>query len=330
MGIYTQKFSHGRTALKFGLKSLGLQGSGTVLIPDYICGVVLHPLKQMNLQPCYYQVNDDLTPDWSDLRNLIDDTTKALLMVHYFGQPQDVERFRDFCKEYNLFLIEDNAHGHGGQYNGQLLGTFGDVGFSSPRKVLDLHSGGILYLNRDELHSVSLPSLPEYPVTRYQYIIKFFSMHFSGLKKYLKKILKSRPPFEDPRAFREPEINDFCIDSASLNEFKTIEWDRIRKERQSAYYSWEYFAKNNKLTSVFKTLNPEASPWCFPAYVKDKKETIRWFKWGWKHGYQILSWPSLPEEIIRQNGIALHRWEQLICFPIENKTRYQELSKKIH
>ena len=134
----------------------------------------------MNLQPCYYQVNDDLTPDWSDLRNLIDDTTKALLLVHYFGQPQDVERFRDFCKEHGLLLIEDNAHGHGGRFNGQLLGTFGDVGFSSPRKVLDLHSGGILYLNRDELHSVSSPNLLEYPVGRHQYILKLFSLHFSG------------------------------------------------------------------------------------------------------------------------------------------------------
>ena len=215
--MFTCKFSHARTALKYGMKQLDLKAGDIVLIPEYICDVVLHPLQQLNLQPRYYPVKDDLSPDWSDLRNLVDNTTKALLMVHYFGQPQRIDKFRNFCDEHNLFLIEDNAHGHGGKYNGHLLGTFGDVGFSSPRKVLGLNSIGILYWNGDDVSKPNIPNLPEYPIEWNRRINKFISRCSPSVKRYLKKTLRLRPPFEDPRAFREPMINDYYGDSTSLN-----------------------------------------------------------------------------------------------------------------
>ena len=70
---------------------------------------------------------------------------KAIILVHYFGQPQELQLFHELCQENNIILIEDNAHGHGGHINGKPLGTFGDLGFSSPRKLSNLLYGGILY-----------------------------------------------------------------------------------------------------------------------------------------------------------------------------------------
>ena len=58
------------------------------------------------------------------------------MMVHYFGQPQQIELFKSFCIDHNLFLIEDNAHGFGGKYNGKDLGTFGDIGISFQENFL--------------------------------------------------------------------------------------------------------------------------------------------------------------------------------------------------
>ena len=59
-------FSHGRTALKFGLKSLNLKYDQAILIPDYICEVVLHPFKALNINYIFYKTLIDLTPDWSN------------------------------------------------------------------------------------------------------------------------------------------------------------------------------------------------------------------------------------------------------------------------
>ena len=138
------------------------------MLPDYICDVVIHPLDQLGIKYKYYPINDDLTPKWDELGNRVDETTKALLMVHYFGQPQDIEKFQNFCKEHNLMLIEDNAHGHGGKYNDHLLGTFGDIGISSPRKILNMYSGGCLWLKDNKLKTLS--NLLPYPVSTQQRI----------------------------------------------------------------------------------------------------------------------------------------------------------------
>jgi len=120
-------FSHGRTALKYGLMHLGLKVNDTILIPEYICDVVLHPLRQLGIKYRFYPLDSLLHPIWEVLENLIDKNTKAIMMVHYFGQPQDISAYISFCDKNKLLLIEDNAHGFGGMYNGQLLGTFGDL-----------------------------------------------------------------------------------------------------------------------------------------------------------------------------------------------------------
>ena len=99
----------------------------------------------MDLRYNFYPILDDFTPDWEILTTLLSQDTKALFMVHYFGQPQDINVFKEFCYKNNLLLIEDNAHGHGGEINGKLLGKFGEVGFSSPRKHLNTICGGIIF-----------------------------------------------------------------------------------------------------------------------------------------------------------------------------------------
>ena len=48
----------------------------------------------------------------------------TFLLVHYFGQSQDIERAKEFCGQYRIWLIEDNAHGHGGILNDHPLGCF--------------------------------------------------------------------------------------------------------------------------------------------------------------------------------------------------------------
>jgi len=145
----TYYFSHARTALKYGLISLKINEGSEVFLPDYICDVVLHPLEELKLRPIFYPTLEDLTPKWDFLRNEISSKTAALIMVNFFGQPQEVDKFISLSKEKNIYLIEDNAHGYGGYLNEKLLGTYGDIGISSPRKFLDVNSGGILYTRED-------------------------------------------------------------------------------------------------------------------------------------------------------------------------------------
>ena len=134
-------FPHSRTAFKYALESLSLNKPISILMPDYICDVMIDPLSELNIIPIYYEINDDLSPNWKNLEDMVNDNVKCILMVHYFGKPQDIERFKSFCRKYKLLLIEDNCHGLGGKYRGKNLGSFGDISISSPRKQARLLSG---------------------------------------------------------------------------------------------------------------------------------------------------------------------------------------------
>jgi perosamine synthetase len=262
----------------------------------------------------YYPIKDDLTSNWTELSNLVDKKTKAILMVHYFGQPQDIKRFQNFCKEHNLLLIEDNAHGHGGKYNDHLLGTFGDMGISSPRKILNTHSGGSLWL-KDKKFNPPVDFYP-YPTSIRNRIKRNVFNYFPSLKNSFKKVLINRQVYEDPTAFRETPISDYTIDKSSKNTIEETNFGKLRRSRQSAYNKWQAFTIENSLTPVYSNLHPEAIPWCFPAYVQNEKDTIMWFDWGWENNEHVFSWPSLPEDLLFNNSESYTRWKKLICFGI--------------
>ncbi len=142
----TNFFAHARTTLWYGLLQLPMEKEQTILVPDYICEVVLHPLVDLVIWAVFYPVDSSFTPDWDVIENIqSSNPAHAFLLVHYFGQPQDIEHAREFCDQNGLWLIEDNAHGYGGKLNGQPLGSFGDMGFSSPHKLLHCTSGGMFF-----------------------------------------------------------------------------------------------------------------------------------------------------------------------------------------
>ena len=278
--------------------------------------MVLHPLIQQGLQHRYYPIDDDLNPKWDELETLVDNNTKAIMMVHFFGQPQDISAFQSFCDHHDLLLIEDNAHGYGGSLNEQLLGTFGAIGISSPRKTLNTYSGGILWLKIKSNEIIHQPDLSPYPVSISQRIKTNLFNPYPSLKYSVKRAFKDQPKYEDPRTFRDPVRLDYSIDKKSAGIINKTDWVKLLKSRQKSYQKWQDFSLENELIPVFEKLHSQANPWCFPAYAKDQREAIKWFNWGWKNNVNIYPWPSLPEEILVKKGDSFNRWRKLICFGI--------------
>jgi hypothetical protein len=299
------------------LKHLNLKKGDGILLPEYICDVVTHPIKQLKLEQQFYKINDNFTIKWQELERLVTSNTKAILMVHFFGQPQDITNYLSFCKKNNLYLIEDNAHGYGGKVNNQELGTFGDIGISSPRKIIDVNSGGVLWVKNGEFNYPK--NIIKYPITLKDIFKKNINKINLKYKNILIKKIKSRPKYEDPSAFSESIINDYFIDDYSYKIINELNIDKIRLFRQNEYKKLENFAKNNNLKPVIEKLHKSACPWFFPAYSKDSIEAQKWFKWGWENNQLVFSWPSLPQRVITKNGESLKRWQRLICFGINPK-----------
>jgi len=116
---------------------------------------------------------EDWSVDPDDIEARITSKTKAVMIVHYAGFACDMERITALCKKRNLFLIEDCAHTPGADFNGQPLGTFGDISAFSffGNKNIAVGEGGMVVTRNVELfvklrllrsHGMSVPSFDRY------------------------------------------------------------------------------------------------------------------------------------------------------------------------
>ena len=311
------EFAHARTALKYGLSSLGVSSTGGVLVPEYTCSALTQPIDNLGLFLEYYPVLDDFRPDWNVLNKLVNREIRAIVMIHYFGQPQDVARFQEFAQRNNIYLIEDNAHGYKGSIDDRELGTFGDIGVSSPRKMLMLKTGGVLYLNRSGL-IVGGKKLGRYPKWGREKMISKSLSYFPMFRMAIQSKIRMRHDLSNPDSFRDKPVSDWSMDPSDARKIQSVDWSNIKRERSANWASWIRFAKTYGLKPIWTHPKDGTCPWALPMYARDLEERNLWLQWGWGKYMNFFPWPSLPSSVIKMNGISVQRWKRLLCFPLDS------------
>jgi len=136
-----------RNAIYHSLTAAGLPPEDEVLVPAYVCRVVPEAVANYGARVVFFHVGRDCYPDLLDLEAKRTTRTRAVIAVHYFGFPQPMQLYHDFCSRHGLFLIEDCAHVLQSKLNGRPLGSFGNASVFSLRKFFPLYDGGRLSLN---------------------------------------------------------------------------------------------------------------------------------------------------------------------------------------
>ena len=136
-----------RNALYHGLRSLGLKAGDKVLVPAFHCYTMIEPVVRFGCEIIFYNVTREGVVDFEDIVGKIDDQTKAIIAIHYFGVLQPAQKLRAFCDEHRLLLVEDCAHVLLGDIDGRAVGSFGDVSIFSWRKFFPIYDGGLLVCN---------------------------------------------------------------------------------------------------------------------------------------------------------------------------------------
>jgi dTDP-4-amino-4,6-dideoxygalactose transaminase len=137
-------------SLEMCAKLLGLNELDEVIIPSYTFVSTSNAFAQTGARPVFADINlSDLNISLESAEKLISKKTKAICIVHYGGAGATPDQFRDLCDAYNLVLIEDNAHGFGGKYKNEFLGTFGalsTLSFHETKNVI-CGEGGATVIN---------------------------------------------------------------------------------------------------------------------------------------------------------------------------------------
>lgn len=140
-------FDSGRSALYFALQALGIGKGDAVLVQAYTCVVVINAITQLGATPVYVDIGADYNMDPVDAgKKITPPNVKALIIQHTFGVPANIDALVALARTHGVATIEDAAHALGARYNGQLVGTFADIGMFSfgSDKIVSCVRGGAL------------------------------------------------------------------------------------------------------------------------------------------------------------------------------------------
>ncbi|MEE9379667.1 MAG: DegT/DnrJ/EryC1/StrS family aminotransferase [Candidatus Lokiarchaeia archaeon] len=145
-------FCNGTLALQLAYQALELKGE--VITTPFTFPATINSLIQNNLKPIYCDIRlDNFNIDCDLIENLITPNTTAILPVHVFGNPCEIEKIEKVAKKYNLKIIYDAAHCFGITYKNRGIGNFGDVSMFSfhATKIFHTIEGGALTYNDPDL-----------------------------------------------------------------------------------------------------------------------------------------------------------------------------------
>lgn len=145
-------FDSGRSALEKALHVAGVTSGDEVIVQAFTCIVVSNAITHLSAVPIYADCTDEYTLNPTEVGKKINTKTKAIIIQHTFGNPAQMYELLAIAKAHNLIVIEDCAHSLGGEYNGKLLGTFGDLAMFSfgSDKVVSGVRGGMVITNNKE------------------------------------------------------------------------------------------------------------------------------------------------------------------------------------
>lgn len=126
---YVQGVNNGTSALHCAFKALGIGEGDEVIVPANTYIASAWGVTYTGATPVFVDCTSDTWEiDASKIEEKITSKTKAILGVHLYGQPFDFKAVKVIADKYNLFVVEDCAQSHGAKFEGQMVGTLGDIG----------------------------------------------------------------------------------------------------------------------------------------------------------------------------------------------------------
>ena len=151
---YAVSAVNGTITLQLALEALGIGVGDEVILPGLTWQATAATIIDVNATPVLVDICEDTwCIDPKEVEKAITSKTKAIVPVHLYGNFADMDAIMEIAKKHNLAVIEDCAHKHGGEWNGQKAGSIGDIGSFSYQlsKHLTAGEGGSVTTNNPEL-----------------------------------------------------------------------------------------------------------------------------------------------------------------------------------
>jgi dTDP-4-amino-4,6-dideoxygalactose transaminase len=176
----------GTSALHLALLAAGVGPGDEVITVPFTFIATVSAIDYTGATPVFVDIDPrSFTMDVSAIEAAITPRTKAILPVHLYGQPADMDPIIAIARRHGLVVIEDACQAHGAEYKGRRVGSIGDLGCFSfyPGKNLGAYGEGGMVVTGDAGYARTIRMLRDWGAeTKYQHVLKGYNFRLEGLQ----------------------------------------------------------------------------------------------------------------------------------------------------
>ena len=311
----------GRAAILLATRAWGITENDEILVPSYHCGSEISPLVATGAQVSMYRVDANARIDVADIVRRITPRTKLIHIIHYFGQPAQLENLPTMCRAQNIKLLEDCALSLFSASTGHL----GDAAIFSFRKSLPACGGGALVFNSEEIPKFNLrkPDVIETARDASSLLRKWGQSILASGQAFPPEICISYPIEQGVLALPDLPASYYCGSNATICHAPRIALgalkrsdvhDTVLRRRENYARLRQSLADIEPLTFLWKDeMLPEGMcPLGLPLLVENKMQWCAGLKaagvavtpW-WLGCHRGLDWTEFPEAIALKSRLIL-------------------------
>ena len=259
--------SNGTVAIHLALKALDIGPGDEVIVPDLTFAATINTVIHAGATPVIVDI-DPLTwcisPD--EIEKAITKRTKAIIPVHIYGQPCDMDPIMEIAQQNKLVVIEDCAEAHGAMYKGKKVGSFGDISCFSffGNKIITTGEGGMCVTN-SPIHNDRMRVLRDHGMSktkRYWHDEVGFNYRMTNLQAAIGVAQLERVE----RIIAERKAVETAY-KATLAEFDFIEWQQDVKDNNRVVWLVSIALRKTNREKLFSALNKfgvDVRPFFYP------------------------------------------------------------------
>lgn len=243
--------SSGTTALLFALKSLGIGEGDEVIVPALTFTATAEAVMQSGAKPVFVDIKENtLLIDSEKINEKISKKTKAIMGVHLYGLPVDIDEIKTICRKNKIYFIEDAAQAHGARYKDSIIGSFGDIScfsFMAAKNLSGPGDGGCIITNSKKLSDYALLLRNHGRKTKNNHVIVGYSGRLDNLKA---AVLDKKLKYLDKWNKRRFEISEIYKNNLS----NLVKYQEVPRNRNSAFCHF-VIRVSQKRNKILKELN---------------------------------------------------------------------------
>lgn len=307
---YASTTSSGTTALHLAVSALNLKKGSEILLSS--CTNIATALAIVHNNHVPVPIDSDINTwniDLEKIEKQINAKTKAIIVVHFLGNPVNVNKIKYLKKKYNLIIIEDAAEAHGAKIKNKMIGNLGDISCFSfyANKILTSGEGGMVCTNnKNYLKKMNLLKNLGFSKPRFVHKILGYNFRMSGIQAAL-----GLSQLRDIEKIIKKKINIFNKYKEELKNLKLLEFSKEEKNARNVYWQIGIRVKNNKKNKLVSYLR------------KNNVDTRNFF-------YSIRNQPCLKNIIPNKIPKTINSdtlWKEGIYLPSSHDLKNFEIKK---